>query len=87
MAVYLVDRDLTGVTQEQLQDMQQMSVKMSRRFSREGRPVRYLRSIYIPSESHCFSLFESSSAVFVRDVNEAAQAPFTRIVQVIDLTL
>ncbi len=86
MAVYMVERDPIGMSLEQLDEMQQMADVMSQRFTEDGRPVHYLRSVYIPSQSQCLSFFESSSAAFVRDVNEAAQIPFTRIVQVIDLT-
>ncbi len=85
MAAYMVERDLIEMSLEQLDEMQQMALAMSQQFTQEGRPVQYLRSIYIPSESHCLSFFESPSVVYVRDVNEAAQIPFTRIVQVIDL--
>ncbi len=86
MAVYMVDRDHMEMSPEQLSVMQQMAVDMSQRFTEDGRPVHYIRSVYVPSEAHCFSFFESSSVLFVRDVYEAAQIPFTRIVQVIDLT-
>ncbi len=85
MALYLVDRNLDGMTQEQLVERHKLAIKVSQRFSEEGRPVRYLHTIYIPSEAHCLSLFESSSAINVQDVNEAAQIAFTKIVQVYDL--
>ncbi len=86
MAVYMVERVPMEMSLEQLDSIQRTAVEMSRRFTDDGRPVQYLRSVYIPGESHWFSLFESSSVLFVQDVNEAAQIPFTRIVQVIDLT-
>ncbi len=86
MAVYMVERDPMEMSLEQLDLMQQKVVEMSKRFVEDGRPVRYLRSVYVPSESHCLSFFESPSPVFVRDVNEAAQIPFKKILHVIDLT-
>ncbi len=86
MAIYMVERDPIGMSLERLDEMQQVVVVMSQRFTEDGRPVKYLRSVYIPSQSQCLSFFESASAAFVRDVNEASQVPFTRIVQVIDLT-
>ncbi len=85
MAVYLVDLEPGEMTQDQLDKMQILAMDMSQRLTEDGRPVRYLRSIYIPSETRCLSFFESTSANFVRDVNEAARIPFIRIVQVIDL--
>ncbi len=86
MAVFMVDLDHMELTLEQLAKMQKKAVDMSQRFTEDERPVQYLRSVYIPSEAHCISFFASPSVVFVRDVNEAAQIPFTRIVQVIELT-
>jgi hypothetical protein len=38
--------------------------------SREGRPVRYVRSIFVPEDETCFFLYEASTA---DDVEEAAR--------------
>jgi hypothetical protein len=38
--------------------------------TREGRPVRYLRSIFVPEDEICFFLFEAGSA---EDIEEAAR--------------
>jgi muconolactone delta-isomerase len=86
MVVYIAERDLTGITQEQLLAIQSAAIEMSARFSAQGRPVRYLRSVYVPSEYRCISLFEAPNARLVRDVNEAAGIPFTRILEAVDLT-
>ena len=86
MPVYVAERHLPGITLERLTAVQMAALEMSRRFTAEGKPVRYLRSVFVPSESHCLSLFEAESAALVRDVNEAAQISFTRIVEALDLT-
>ena len=86
MAIYVVERTLPGITQAELTAVQQAAVEMSKKFTAQSRPVRYLRSVFIPSESQCLSLFEAESAGLVRDVNESAQIPFTRILEAIDLT-
>ena len=86
MAVYLVDRDLPGITMEQLGAAQKAAIETSERFTSEGRPVRYIRSTYVPEESNCMCLFEATSADMVKEVNEAASIPFTRIVEAMDLT-
>lgn len=52
----------------------------------EGKNVRYIRTTFVPGEAHCMCLFEAESADLVREVNEAAQIPFTRIVEALDLT-
>jgi hypothetical protein len=86
MGVYMVDRNLPGVTMEQLAAAQQAAIETSRRFSAEGKSVRYIRSTFVPGESHCMCLFEAPNASLVREVNEAAKIPFTRIVEAHDLT-
>ncbi len=85
MAVYLVERFLPGITLEQLTVAERAAIAMSQQFTANGKPVRYLRTTFVPEEWHCLSLFESGSAKTVQEVNEAAQFPFTRIIQAIDL--
>jgi hypothetical protein len=86
MAVYMVERELPGITLEQLGGAQEAAIKTSHRFTEEGKPVRYIRSTYVPGEAKCMCLFEAPSAQRVKEVNEAAQIPFSRIVEALDLT-
>jgi hypothetical protein len=86
MAVYMVERDLPGVTIEQLGAAQKAAIQTGKEFTAEGKDVRYIRSIFVPGESKCMCLFEASSPDLVREVNEAAQIPFTRIKEALDLT-
>ena len=86
MAVYMVERDLPGVTVEQLGAAQKAAIEKGKEFTAAGKDVRYIRSIFVPGESKCMCLFESSSPELVREVNEAAQIPFTRITEAMDLT-
>jgi len=86
MAVYMVERDLPGITLEQLGGAQKAAIDTSRRLTEDGRPVRYIRSTYVPGEARCMCLFEAPNAQRVREVNEEAQIPFTRIVEALDLT-
>jgi hypothetical protein len=86
MSVYMVDRTLPGITMEQLAAAQSSAIETSRRFTEEGKPVRYIRSTYVPGESHVMCLFESADPNLVRDVNESAGIPFNRIVDAHDLT-
>lgn len=85
MAVYLVERELGGITIEQLARAQRSALTTSRQFSAAGTPVRYLRSTFLPVEGHCFCLFEAADPVSVREVNETAGLPFHRIVEALDL--
>ncbi len=86
MAVYMVERDLAGITMAALADAQQAAIATSQRFTADGTPVRYIRSTFVPGESRCMCLFDASSAGDVQKVNEAAKLPFTRIVEALDLT-
>lgn len=84
--VYLVDRDLPGITMDQLVQAQQAAISTSRKFTADGIPVRYIRSTFIPGESRLMCLFESGDAGSVKSVNEAAHLPYTRVVEALDLT-
>ncbi len=86
MTVYMVDRNLPGVTLEQLAAAQKAAIETSSRFTAEGKPVRYIRSTFVPGEAHCMCLFEAPNAAVVREVNEAAKIPFTRVIEAQDLT-
>ena len=86
MAIYMVERELPGITNEGLAGAQQAAIASSQKSTTAGNPVRYVRSTFVPGEARCMCLFEASSAAAVRDVNEAAGLPFTRIVEAMDLT-
>jgi hypothetical protein len=86
MPVYMVDRDLPGVTHEQLAAAQQAAIATSRRHADAGAKVRYIRSTFVPGEARCMCLFEADSSDVVRDVNDEAKIPYTRIVEALDLS-
>lgn len=86
MAVYMVERDLTGITMPQLAGAQEAAIATSRRFTADGTPVRYIRSTFVPGEARCMCLFDATSADDVKKVNDAAQLPYTRVVEALDLT-
>lgn len=85
MTVYLVERDLPGVTMEQLAAAQRAAIETSQRFSEAGREVRYLRSVFVPDDSRCMCLFEAESAALTREVNDSALIPYTRVTPALDL--
>ena len=47
--------------------------------TREGTPVRYLRSIFVPEDETCFFMCEAASADAVRETARRAALPFDRI--------
>ena len=51
-----------------------------------GKQVRYIRSTFVPDEERCMYLFEATSPELVKELNEQAKIPYTRIVEALDLT-
>ena len=85
MAVYLVERELPDITVEQLAATLRAAVAATGRLAAAGTPVRYLRSTFLPAESRCLCLFEAPDPATVRELNETARLPFTRVVEALDL--
>jgi hypothetical protein len=48
---------------------------------REGIPVRYLRSIFVPEDETCFFLYEAASAEGVHVAARRAALPFERVAE------
>ena len=86
MAVYMVERSLPGITNEQLAGAQSAAIASAQKATTGGTPVRYIRTTFVPGESKCMCLFEANSADAVREVNQTAGLPFSRIVEAQDLT-
>ena len=86
MAVYIVERNLPGITMDQLAAAQKAAIERGQEFTANGKDVRYIRSIFVPGDSKCMCLFEAASPEVVKEVNEAAQIPFTQIKEALDLT-
>lgn len=86
MTVYLVDRDLPGISMEDLAAAQQRAISTAEEFRAAGKPITYIRSTFVPGESHCMCLFDSSDAGIVAELNDVATIPYTRITEALDLT-
>jgi muconolactone delta-isomerase len=86
MAVYMVDRDLPGISMEQLADAQRRAIDWSQRYQSEGRNVRYIRSTFVPGEAHCMCLFDADDPAEVAKLNDDAEIPYTRVTEALDLT-
>ena len=86
MPVYMVERDLPGITMEQLAAAQRAAIETSKQFTDQGKPVRYIRSLFVPGESRCMCLFEAGTPELAQEVNDAAKIPYTRVLNAVDLT-
>jgi Protein of unknown function (DUF4242) len=47
--------------------------------TREGKPVRFVRSIYVPEDETCFLLYEATSCDAVREAAARADLSFQRV--------
>ena len=61
MAVYMVERDLPGITNDQLAGAQRAAIASAQKSTTSGTPVRYIRSTFVPGEARCMCLFEAST--------------------------
>jgi len=85
MTTYAVQRNLQGITMEQLASAQQAAIQASEAASQQGTPVTYIRSNFYPADQRCTCLFDAPSKEAVEDVNRAAALPFDRVEEVLDL--
>jgi hypothetical protein len=51
--------------------------------TREGTPVRFVRSIYVPEDETCFVLYEARSCAAVREAASRAELSFERVARAI----
>ena len=86
MPTYLVERYWPGVTCELLLEALERSRRVMAEMSAEGAHVRDLSCTLIPGEEVVFSVYEGPSAAAVRQLNERASIPVSRIVEAIAVT-
>ena len=86
MPVYMVERDLKGITMEQLAGAQKAAIQTGKDMTAQGKTVRYIRSTFVPGEARCMCLFEAPLEANVRELNDRANIPYTRVVEALDLT-
>ncbi len=86
MPLFVVERDLPGITSEELQSAGLRAKSCCAEISDEGQPVRWIRSFFLPERSgtHCY--FEANNKEVVEEANQRARIPFTRILEVVEMT-
>ena len=53
--------------------------RAAKKLTREGTPIRYLRSIFVPEDEICFYLYEAETADAVREAMRRADLRFERV--------
>lgn len=86
MKVFLVERDLAGISMADLVMTQMMAVRQAARMYEDGDRVRYVRSMFVPEDGRCLCLFEARDADVVERLNREGRLPFDRILPAMDLT-
>ena len=86
MSVYMVERDLKGISMEALGGAQQAAIGKAKEMSAAGTAIRYIRSTFAPEDGRCLCLFDAASDADVKRLNDAAGLPYSRVVPALDLT-
>ena len=76
--LYVSQRDATAV-----QEGAERTRRAAEELTREGTPVRYVRSIFVPEDETCFHLCEAGSARAVHEVVRRAALRFERVTEVV----
>jgi hypothetical protein len=83
---YLVERYWPGVTSELLDEALNRGRRVMEEMSRGGTRVRDLCCTLVPGEEVVFSVYEGPSADAIRELNERAGIPVSRIAEAIWMT-
>ena len=86
MTVYMVERDLKGISMEDLGGAQRAAIKTAQDMTAQGTAISYIRSTFAPEDGRCMCLFNAASDADVRRLNDTAGLPYSRVVTALDLT-
>ena len=86
MTIFMVERDLQGITMDGLAAAQQAAIKQGEQMTEAGTPIHYIRSTFAPDDGRCFCLFEGETRADVQKLNDDAKIPYSRVVEALDLT-
>jgi hypothetical protein len=86
MPLYAVERELGHVTPEQLQLGLQEILRLCQQFGLQGKNVRYISTVVLPAEGRGLCVFGAQNSEWIKEVQDAAGMPYSRIVPLLDLT-
>ena len=86
MTVYMVERNLKGISMEDLGGAQKAAIAKAGELTAGGVPVTYLRSTFAPGDGRCMCLFEAGDAAAVKRLNDEAGLPYNAVTEALDLT-
>ena len=86
MDTFMVERSLKGISMNDLGAAQKAAISTAADMTKQGTPISYVRSTFVPDTGACMCLFKADSAASVKALNEKAKLPFDRIVKAMDLS-
>jgi hypothetical protein len=86
MALFVVERDLSGVPPERLRLDQRDIASACLQLKAEGKRIRYISSAVMPADGRAVDLFGADSAELVKEAHVSAAVAYSRIAEVLDLT-
>ena len=86
MTVYMVERDLSGISMEGLAGAQSAAISEAGKMKSAGTDISYIRSTFSPADGRCMCLFEAESDTEVKRLNDNAELPYFQVVEALDLT-
>jgi hypothetical protein len=86
MPLFVVERELPGITPEALQSAGVRAKTCCVEMTGQGQPVRWLRSFFLPESARTYCYFEGGSKAVVEEANQRAKIPFVRISEALEMT-
>jgi len=83
---YLVERYWPGVTTEWIREALERGRRVMDEMSGQGHSIRDISCTLLPGEEVVFSVYDGPSLLAIRQLNERAGIPFSRIVEAIVVT-
>jgi muconolactone delta-isomerase len=87
MRTYMADCDLPGMTPEHLAGTEARIQLACEQAAAAGAVIQYLRAIWVPGDWRVMYLFQAPDASAVEAVCRAAQVPFLRVVDAVDMSV
>jgi hypothetical protein len=86
MSVFMVERGLKGIALDDLGAAQKAAIGKAEEMRQGGLDIRYIRTTFAPEDGRCMCLFEAQSEAEVKQLNDEAGLPYSRVVPAMDLT-
>jgi IS1 family transposase len=86
LALFIVERDLSNVSPEQLRLNQRAIASACLQLKAHGKGIRYISSAVVPTDGRALDLFGADSAEVIKEVHASAGVHYSRIVEILDLT-